>query len=69
MAQAKLELADIFRRHGEAWRATNAGHISRQQQGVMKAIETCRTAWPRRALPKLRAHTDLLQLLPRSQLP
>jgi hypothetical protein len=44
MAQAKLELADIFRRHGEAWRAANAGHISRRQQRVMKAIETCRTA-------------------------
>jgi Putative transposase/Transposase zinc-binding domain len=41
---AKLELADIFRRQGEAWRAANAGHISRQQQRVMKAIETCRTA-------------------------
>jgi Putative transposase/Transposase zinc-binding domain len=44
MAQAKLEVADIFRRHGEAWRAANAGHVSRQQQRVMKAIETCRTA-------------------------
>jgi hypothetical protein len=44
MRQGKLELADIFRRHGEAWRAANAGHISRQQQRVMKAIETCRTA-------------------------
>jgi Putative transposase/Transposase zinc-binding domain len=44
MMQARLELADIFRRHGEAWRAANAGHVSRQQQRVMKAIETCRTA-------------------------
>ncbi len=41
---ANLELADIFRRHGEAWRAANAGHISHQQQRVMKAMETCRTA-------------------------
>jgi putative transposase/transposase-like zinc-binding protein len=41
---AKLELADIFRCHGGAWRAANAGHVSRQQQRVMKAIETCRTA-------------------------
>jgi Putative transposase/Transposase zinc-binding domain len=41
---AKLELADIFRCHGEAWRAANAGHVSRQQQRVMKAIETCRSA-------------------------
>jgi Putative transposase/Transposase zinc-binding domain len=44
MAQANLELADIFRRHGEAWRAANTGHISRRQHRVMKAIETCRTA-------------------------
>jgi putative transposase/transposase-like zinc-binding protein len=44
MAHAKLEVADIFRRHGEAWRAANGGHISRQQRRVMKAIETCRTA-------------------------
>ena len=41
---AKLELADIFRRHGEAWRVANAGHVSRRQLRVMKAVETCRTA-------------------------
>jgi len=39
-----LEIADIFRRHGPAWRATHAGHVSLGQLKVMAAIETCRTA-------------------------
>jgi Transposase zinc-binding domain len=71
MAQANLELADIFRRHGEAWRAANAGHISHQQQRVMKAIETCRTAALGGHVERCQncAHTDLIQLLSRSQLP
>ena len=44
MPQPKLEVADIFRRHGEAWRTTNAGHVSLAQRRVMTAIEICRTA-------------------------
>ncbi|WP_093165174.1 IS91 family transposase [Aliiruegeria lutimaris] len=40
----KLEVADIFRAHGAAWRAANAGHISLDQLKVMSAIERCRTA-------------------------
>ncbi len=40
----KLEVADIFRSHGEAWRVANAGHINRIQFRVMRAIEICRTA-------------------------
>jgi hypothetical protein len=44
MPQPKLEVADIFRRHGEAWRAANAGHVSPAQRRVMTAIEICRTA-------------------------
>jgi putative transposase/transposase-like zinc-binding protein len=40
----KLELADIFRRHGEAWRTANAGHLNLAQRRVMTAIEICRTA-------------------------
>ena len=40
----KLEVADIFRAHGAAWRAVNAGHISLDQMKVMSAIERCRTA-------------------------
>ena len=44
MSKPKLEVADIFRRHGEAWRAANAGHVSLAQRRVMTAIELCRTA-------------------------
>src|SRR5260221_4084073 len=39
-----LEVADIFRAAGPAWRASHAGHISLAQLKVMSAIETCRTA-------------------------
>lgn len=39
-----LEVADIFHRHGAAWRAEHAGHISLAQLKVMSAIEICRTA-------------------------
>ena len=44
MPRPKLEVADIFRRHGEAWRRDNAGHVSLAQLRVMSAIEACRTA-------------------------
>ncbi len=44
MSRPKLEVADIFRRYGEAWRAENAAHLSREQRRVMTAIEICRTA-------------------------
>lgn len=43
MPRPSLEVADIFRDHGAAWRAANAGHISRNQFKVMSAIERCRT--------------------------
>jgi hypothetical protein len=39
-----LEVADIFRLHGPAWRAAQAGHVSLDQLKVMSAIEACRTA-------------------------
>ena len=39
-----LEVADIFRNHGPAWRRANAGHVSLGQLKVMSAIESCRTA-------------------------
>jgi Putative transposase/Transposase zinc-binding domain len=39
-----LEVADIFRGHGSAWRKANAGHVSLGQLKVMSAIESCRTA-------------------------
>jgi hypothetical protein len=44
MSRPKLEVADIFRDHGAAWRAANAGHVSLDQLKVMSAIERCRTA-------------------------
>jgi hypothetical protein len=39
-----VEVADIFRRRGPAWRASHAGHPSLGQLKVMSAIERCRTA-------------------------
>ena len=44
MARPRLEVADIFRGHGPAWRRANAGHVSLGQLKVMSAIESCRTA-------------------------
>src|SRR5215470_13918735 len=44
MAQSGLEVADIFRNHGAAWREANRGHVSLGQLKVMSAIERCRTA-------------------------
>ena len=44
MARPALEVADIFRDHGPAWRDANRGHVSRDQMKVMTAIERCRTA-------------------------
>ena len=43
MPRPKLEIADIFRAHGPAWRQANAGHVSLSQLKVMSAIEACRT--------------------------
>ena len=44
MGRPVLEVADIFRDHGPAWRKANAGHVSLGQLKVMSAIESCRTA-------------------------
>jgi hypothetical protein len=44
MTRPVLEVADIFRDHGAAWRHTNRGHVSLHQLKVMSAIENCRTA-------------------------
>ena len=43
MSRPALEVADIFRDHGTAWRRANAGHVSLDQMKVMSAIERCRT--------------------------
>jgi Putative transposase/Transposase zinc-binding domain len=40
----KLEVADVFQRHGADWRQVNAGHVSLAQLQVMSAIEQCRSA-------------------------
>ena len=38
-----LEVADIFRRHGPAYRQAHADHLGRTERRVMAAIEACRT--------------------------
>jgi hypothetical protein len=42
--RTSLEVADILRAAGPAYRAAQAGHLSLQQLKVMSAIEHCRTA-------------------------
>ncbi|MGB5611195.1 MAG: IS91 family transposase [Sedimenticolaceae bacterium] len=44
MSRPSLEVADIFRAHGPAWRRTQRGHLSLGQCKVMSAIEQCRSA-------------------------
>jgi len=44
VSRPALEVADIFRGHGPAWRRANDGHVSLGQIKVMSAIERCRTA-------------------------
>jgi hypothetical protein len=44
MPRSALEVADIFRAHGPAWRCAQAGHLSLGQLKVMSAIEQCRSA-------------------------
>ena len=39
-----LEVADIFRRHGEAFRQAHAGHLGGVERRIMSAITACRTA-------------------------
>jgi len=42
--RASIEVADIFRNAGPAYRSSHAGHLSLHQLKVMSAIEHCRTA-------------------------
>ena len=44
MARPPLEVADIFRDHGAAWRLKNRGHVTLGQLKVMSAMEQCRRA-------------------------
>ena len=43
MSREKLEVADVFRAHGQHWRDSHAGHASLEQLKVMSAVEHCRT--------------------------
>jgi len=40
----ELEVADVFRRHGPAYRHAHADHLGRTERRVMAAIEACRTS-------------------------
>lgn len=40
----RLEVADIFRRHGDAYRSAHGPHMGRVERRIMGAIEACRTA-------------------------
>jgi hypothetical protein len=44
MPRPALDVADVFRRYGDAYRHTQAASLSTAQRRVMRAIETCRTA-------------------------
>jgi hypothetical protein len=44
LSRPELEVAEIFRGHGAAWRRAHAGHLSLGQLKVMSAVESCRTA-------------------------
>ena len=72
MTRPRLEVADVFRRHGPAWRAANEGHLSLAQRRVMsadRAVPHRGARRPRRALRRLRAHAGRLQLVPQPALP
>lgn len=43
MPNRALEVADIFRAHGLAYRRANAGHLNLSKLKVMSSIEACRT--------------------------
>lgn len=43
MPRSTLEVADVFRAHGQHWRESHAGHVSLEQLKVMSGIEHCRS--------------------------
>jgi len=43
MSRPALEVADVFRAHGQHWRDSHAGHVSLAQLKVMSAVEHCRS--------------------------
>ena len=44
MGRFGLEVADVFRRYGEAFRQRHGASLSTAQRRAMTAIELCRTA-------------------------
>ena len=42
MDRPKLEVADVFRRYGEAYRQEHGASLSTAQRRAMTAIEVCR---------------------------
>ncbi len=44
MDRPKIEVADVFRRYGAAYRLQHGASLSVAQRRVMTAIESCRTA-------------------------
>ena len=44
MGRSGPEVADVFRRYGDAYREQHGGSLSTAQRRVMTAIEICRTA-------------------------
>ena len=44
MPRPRLEVAEILRAHGPAYRHDHAGHLNLPQLKVMSAIEACRTS-------------------------
>lgn len=43
MSREKLEVADVFRAHGQHWRDEHQGHVSLEQLKVMSGVEHCRS--------------------------
>src|SRR6267378_5292559 len=43
MPRIRLEIANVLRRHGDAYRRLHAGHLGRVERRVMSAIVACRT--------------------------
>ncbi len=44
MSQEKLEVADVFRAHGQHWRDEHQGHVGLEQLKVIFVVEYCRSA-------------------------
>jgi hypothetical protein len=44
MERPKLEVADVVRRYGAAYREQHAASLSSTEQRVLHALEVCRTA-------------------------